>query len=97
MSYKLWQTSGRPGERRLPVRVNRHGRFVAGLTVTIVGTRWSRTWGLLPNGTQLDVLGHPDWLGGQLWRTPNSRGAVRLRPRQVLTRPTLALCKWRYR
>lgn len=63
---KLWEIPGRT--RRIPVRIKRHSRFVGGVTLTLLGTRWSRTWGVLLPGTRI-VAGSPDWLGGLSWNT----------------------------
>lgn len=90
MSAKLWQ-SPNPREKRSPIRIERHGKFWGGFTLTLIGARWSRTWGLLPAGTKIyPTIGCPTWLGGMSWRT-------RVRGVDTLTRPTIALCKWRYR
>jgi hypothetical protein len=97
----VFRTSWRPGERHLPVRVKLDDRrFTAGVMVTLVGTRWSRSWGLLKVGTVLDWNGQPDELGGGSWRTKFSAppgGPYTHHPKRTITRPTLALCKWRYR
>lgn len=87
---KLWETPN-PRERRVPIRIKRHSRFLFGRTLTVVGTRWSRTWGLLPKGERLSTVNTPQWLGGMSWDV--KRGAKG----RTLTRPTIALCKWRYR
>lgn len=107
MSGKLpvFRTTWSPYEhklvRRLPVRVKIHDRrFFAGVMVTLVGIRWSRSWGLLKTGSQLDWNGSPAELGGMSWRTKYSApsgGPYVMQPKRVIERPVLALCKWRYR
>ena len=79
---RLWETPG-PG-RRLPIRIKRHSRFVGGHTITVLGTRWSRTFGILLPGTRLTASGSPEWLGGMSWNVLRGPGRV-------------AICKWRYR
>lgn len=81
---KLWETHA--GARRLPIKIKRHSRFTPGWTVTLVGTRWSRTWGILPKGDQ-----RHRWTGGLSWEVKGVPYG------ETLTRPTVALCKWRYR
>ena len=87
---KLWEIPG--ARHRSPVRIKRHSRFLFGRTFTVVGTRWSRTWGLLPKGERLSTVNSPQWLGGMSWDVKRSAALPR-----TLTRPAIALCKWRYR
>lgn len=87
--------SPNPRERRIPIRIKRHGRFKPALTITILGFHWSNTLAILPTGTRLDGGGHPDWLGGMSWNTRYS-GRPWSASRKT-TRPLLARCRWRYR
>jgi hypothetical protein len=87
---KLWQESLKPGQKRLPVRIKKHSRFVGGHAITVLGTKWSRTWGVLPKGTRM-LGGRPAWLGGLSWEPYKPVEDM------CLKRPTIVLCKWRYR
>jgi len=87
---RLWETvQGRP---RRPVLVKSHSHFVGGKALVIVGTRWSRTFGLLPKGEQMFADFPHTWLGGMSWRIRTKQ-----KGKHTLTRPRLAVCKWRYR
>lgn len=68
------------------VRINRHSRFLGGRTLTVVGIRWTRTWGILPKGDERHM-----WTGGIVWKVKGAPYG------ETLTRPRVALCKSRYR
>jgi hypothetical protein len=94
---KLFQDPSPYRRVRTPVRLKRHSLFSPGWIVTVLGRRWSRSWGILPAGTRLDPFGHPDTLGGGCWKTKYTPKVLKAQPKRTTTRPVVAVCRWRYR